>query len=248
MGLSSSQGRLLMLTSRLSDIELSEMLISQTQTSLATDKEQAASNYMEATSNYKLTIKVTDSSSSTGYSKEDLTYDNLTEAGYLVTNSKNQIYLKKDENGNWIIPTYINANGDEEDILSINSDGKAVIGENEYEIIDGSSFLSDKDTLQNAIMNGVVFLCDVNNSTTGISMDTLESDTSIEYVLDTSDDAQAESEYNYELTRLERKDNQLDLELQQLETEHEAVLKEYDSVKEVISNNVDRTFSLFSDS
>ena len=38
----------------------------------------------------------------------------------------------------------------------------------------------------------------------------------------------------------------LELDLKQLETQHEAVMKEYESVKEVISNNVERTFNLFS--
>ncbi len=245
MGLSSSQGRLLMLTSRMSDIELSEIMISQQQNQLAWQSEEVASDYNEALSNYKLTIKVTDSSQESGYSTQDLNYSNLTSMGYLVTNAKNQIYLEQDEDGNWIIPTDMDGN----ELLSINSEtGMAVIGDNEYEILDGSNYLSNKTTLQNAIMNGVLFLYDTNTSSEGISIDTLESDTEIEYVLDTSDDAQAESEYNYETARISRQDNQLDLDLQQLETQHEAILKEYDSVKEVISNNVDRTFNLFSDS
>ena len=62
-----------------------------------------------------------------------------------------------------------------------------------------------------------------------------------------ADDAEAESKYNYETARISRQDNQLDMELQQLETQHEAIMKEYESVKEVISSNVDRTFGLFSD-
>ena len=104
MGLSSSQGRLLMLTSRLSDIELSEIMISQRQSQLAMQSEKVASEYNEAMSNYKLTIKVTDDTEEKGYSKQDLTYDNMTQMGYLATTAKNQVYLKKDDDGNWIIP------------------------------------------------------------------------------------------------------------------------------------------------
>ncbi len=244
MGLSSSQGRLLMLTSRLSDIELSEIMISQQQNQLAWQSEAAASDYNDALSNYKLTIKVTDSTSSSGYTTENLNYSNMTSMGYLVTNANSEIYLEKDEDGNWIIPTDLEGN----ELLTIDeTTGKATVNGEEYDILDGTNYLSNSTVLQNAIMNGVLFLTDTNSSTTGISMDTLESDTQIEYVLDTSDDAQAESTYNYETARLSRRDNQLDMQLQQLETQHEAILKEYDSVKEVISNNVDRTFNLFSD-
>lgn len=243
MGLSSSQGRLLMLTSRMSDIELSEIMISQRQNQLAWESEKAASEYNEAISNYKLTIKVTDASESSGYTTQDLNYTNLTQMGYLVTNGNNQIYLTQDDDGNWIIPTDL----DGQALLTIDeTTGKAIIGDEEYDILDGSRYLSDQDTLQSALMNGMIFIFDTTTSTTGISIDTLESDTQIEYVLDTSDDAQAESKYEYETARIARQDNQLDTEMNQLETQHEAILKEYDSVKEVISNNIERTFKLFS--
>lgn len=243
MGLSSSQGRLLMLTSRLSDIELSEIMISQRQNQLAWQSEKVASEYNEAMSNYKLTIKVTDESEDKGYSTQDLNYDNMTQMGYLATTAKNQVYLKKDDDGNWIIPTDLEGNN----LLSIdNTTGKATIGTEQYEILDGTKYLTNSDTMQQAIMNGVLFLLDTKNDKDGISISSLESDTDMQYVLDTSDDAEAQSKYNYETARISRQDNQLDMELSQLETQHEAILKEYDSVKEVISNNVERTFNLFS--
>lgn len=243
MGLSSSQGRLLMLTSRLSDIELQEVMISQRQNQLAWQSEEAASEYNDAMSNYKITIKVTDSSEESGYKKQNLDYANTTSMGYLVTNAQSQIYLEKDEDGNWKIPKDMNGNA----LLSIDeSTGKAVIADKQYDILDGTNYLSNSKTLQNSLMNGVLFLFNVNDSTEGISISNLSSNTEMEYVLDTSDDAEAESKYEYETARISRQDNQLDMELQQLETQHEAILKEYDSVKEVISNNVERTFNLFS--
>ena len=82
MGLSSSQGRLLMLTSRLSDIELSEVLISQRQNELAMKSEKAADIYNQAMNNTKLTIKTTDENENNKF--EDLTYNNLTENGYML--------------------------------------------------------------------------------------------------------------------------------------------------------------------
>ena len=97
-------------------------------------------------------------------------------------------------------------------------------------------------------MNNVLFVKNSADSSDSFSptSELLESNTDFEYVLDTSDDAAAESKHNYEMTLLSAKENQLEMDLAQLETQHEAVMKEYESVKELISNNVDRTFKLFS--
>lgn len=251
MGLSSSQGRLLMLTSRMSDIGLQMTMISHRQNQLALDSQEAAQAYSEATSNYKLQIKVTDMSSEKGYEKQDVNYSNLSQMGYLVGNLKGQLYLKKDDDGNWIIPTDIDGNR----LLSIDeTTGKATVINNsatnqttsqeEFDILDGSSFLGDSDKLQNLIMNGGLLLYNT-SETDPVSADILGSNTQLEWVLDTSDDAAAESTYEYELKQIERKDNQFDMEMQELETENSAISKEYESVKSVISSNIDRTFNLF---
>ena len=95
MGLSSSQGRLLLLTSRLSDIQLQEMLVAQNQGRLAYQSEKAAQTYNEAMNNFKLVIKVPDTTEDGKYKQENLTYKNMTEMGYLATNASGDIYLKK---------------------------------------------------------------------------------------------------------------------------------------------------------
>lgn len=243
MGLSSSQGRLLMLTARLSDIQLQQTMISQQRNALATKSEDAAKVYNEAMNNYKLQIKVTDPSEEKGYQTQKLNYKNMTQMGYLATTAQNQVMLEKDEDGNWIIPKDI----DGKDLLKIDDKtGKAVINNKKYDLLDGTNYLSDENMLQDAIKNGVMFIFNVNDAKEGISISNLESNTEMEYVLDTSDDAEALSKYEYESARISRDDNQLDLDLKQLETQQTAINKEYESVKEVIKSNVDRTFSLFS--
>lgn len=244
MGLSSSQGRLLMLTSRLSDLQLQEVMVGQRQMELAWQSEEAAKVYNEAMSNFKLTIKLPDGTEDSGYKTEDLKYGNMTQLGYLVSGANGEIYLEKDEEtGEWIIPKDMNGN----DLLTIDEEtGQAEINGEKYEIADGSAYLKDPKILQNLIMNGMLFVNNTNTGDVGMTMDLLQADTQIEYVLDTSDDAEAESEYQYEMASIKRKENQLDLELNQLETQHNAVIKEIDSVKEVINNNVERTFKLFS--
>ena len=255
MGLSSSQGRLLMLTSRLNDIELSEVMIAQRQARLAFQSEKAASEYNEKMSNYKIQIKLPDAKSDYGFSKQDLDFDNMSSLGYLVTNAERQIYLKKDENGEWIIPKdysgqeilEIDENTGKARVVSgVDENGKPILSEDEYELADGTQYLSNPKKLQQSIVNGVLFVFNTKSSVEGISLELLSGNTDMEYVLDTSDDAEAQSKYDYETARLSRQDNQLDVEMQQLETQHNAIVKEYDSVKQVIQSNVDRTFKLFS--
>ena len=116
-----------------------------------------------------------------------------------------------------------------------------------FNLVNGTDKLSKKEVMQRAIINGNLFVIDTSKLDNGsIGMDLLEPNTEMYYELDTSDDAKAESQYQYETAKLSRQDNMLEMDMKQLETQHDAVLKEYDSVKEVISNNVERTFKLFS--
>ena len=71
---------------------------------------------------------------------------------------------------------------------------------------------------------------------------------SIGYILDdydTSDDAAAESEYEYLMAKLAKQDKMLELRLKQLETEHKALETELDSVSKVIQTNIDGSFKTF---
>lgn len=63
--------------------------------------------------------------------------------------------------------------------------------------------------------------------------------------LDTSDDAAVTAEYEYLSDYWQQKDKQLELELQQIQSEHNAIETEIDSVKKVIEKNVDKSFKTF---
>lgn len=56
----------------------------------------------------------------------------------------------------------------------------------------------------------------------------------------------AEAEYEHTMKQISRKDKQYDMDLNRLETERTALTTEYDSVKKVIQDNVERTFGIFS--
>lgn len=74
----------------------------------------------------------------------------------------------------------------------------------------------------------------------------IDSDSAIQEVEDEREIARIEREYQNKLSDLESKDNRYDLELRKLDTEHSALQTEYDSVKNVIDKNVEKSFSIFS--
>ena len=76
------------------------------------------------------------------------------------------------------------------------------------------------------------------------------SDSALGYTSTTTIDkaalAKAEAKYEHDMKQIDKKDKQYDLSLSKLETERNALKTEYDSVKKVIEDNVDRTFGIFS--
>ena len=58
--------------------------------------------------------------------------------------------------------------------------------------------------------------------------------------------AKAEAEYEHERKKIDQKDKRFDMDLSKLETERSALKTEYDSVKKVIEDNIERTFGIFS--
>lgn len=58
--------------------------------------------------------------------------------------------------------------------------------------------------------------------------------------------AVAEAKYKKTITEIENKDKKFDQDLKKLDTEHSALQTEYDSLKEVISKNTERSFKAFS--
>ena len=58
--------------------------------------------------------------------------------------------------------------------------------------------------------------------------------------------ALAEVKYKNAIREIENKDKKFDQDLKKLDTEHTALQTEYDSIKEVISKNVERSFKAFS--
>lgn len=253
MGLSALQARLLMIVSRMNDVGAEQASISQAQLELATESEQIAKKHSDAMSNTKLVINVeSDEGDSFSIEKKDLDYKTMCEQGILSVTKEDEILLQKDANGNWIIPKDKDGNT----LIEVDeATGKATILKEEpgdggtkkqYNLKDGSKYLNDATSINTALSYGALYLLDTNNLGSGlISPMSLSVDSNIVSVMDTSDDAAAESEYEYETSRIKRLETQYDMEMKKLDTEATALNKEYESITKAIESNVNRTFNLF---
>lgn len=74
---------------------------------------------------------------------------------------------------------------------------------------------------------------------------TWQSEALISDGLNGEDDAAAEAEYTQKSTFYKNQDKMLELKLKQLDTEHNAIQTEMDSVKKVIEKNVESSFKIF---
>lgn len=110
---------------------------------------------------------------------------------------------------------------------------------------------SGNEWFNNMVQSGRV-LIDVYDNTgknKGWTETSVATSTSNNYLQEVSDDTdlkKAEAEYEHELSIINRKDTKFDKELSKLETERNALKTEYDSIKKVKEENVERTFGIFS--
>lgn len=105
--------------------------------------------------------------------------------------------------------------------------------------------VTDPDYLNNALKNGQLFISSLNND--GYFYQghyTLNGH--VAEVTDEDAIAQAEAEYNVKKSQLSYKEESLDLDLKNIDTELSALTTEYDTVKNLISKNVEKVFTMFS--
>ena len=114
---------------------------------------------------------------------------------------------------------------------------------------------NNSDWLQGMIQSGQLMLMTVDktpdeNGINRMRATTPSSDTSLAYSPTTEIDnralAKAEAKYEHDMKEIEKKDKDFDMSLSKLETERQSLTKEYDSVKNVIKENIERSFGIFS--
>lgn len=104
---------------------------------------------------------------------------------------------------------------------------------------------NDNDYLETQLRNGEWMLQKLNEDQTAYENINYSCVGNIVDELDTTDDAAVTAEYEYLSDFWQQKDKELELQLQQIQSEHNAIETEIDSVKKVIEKNVDKTFKTF---
>lgn len=134
MGLAASQGRLLLLTARKSDLEYRAQEISQRRLILATELETVCSKYARATANrqMKITMQVKMGEANQTQTK-NLTYKNLIEYGRNDDGTGNSVYRIKNSRGQVVVsdaselPKTASAAGYQGDGVNVKVEGNRAI-------------------------------------------------------------------------------------------------------------------------
>lgn len=116
--------------------------------------------------------------------------------------------------------------------------------------------MNDPDWLEFALKNGVITMEQAQYTEVGKEGSGLKnvawtsfiytSMTEMTEEVNERERTKAEVKYMRAQQEIEAKDKQFDNDLKLLDTEHNALQTEYDSIKNVISKNIDRTFKTFS--
>lgn len=105
--------------------------------------------------------------------------------------------------------------------------------------------LTDPNTFEQYLKNGDLLLETYSASAGKFVSTSISSDTCIQEVEDDTKIAIAQAQYEEDLAQIERLDSRYDLQIKQLDTEHNTLQTEYESVKNVITKNVESSFQTF---
>ncbi|MBQ3819736.1 hypothetical protein II810_04740 [bacterium] len=106
--------------------------------------------------------------------------------------------------------------------------------------------IEDNATFEAALRDGTLRLEYYNVSEKAFNSITVSEDNCIQEFEDERAISRAEVKYTQDMTALEKLDKKYDLNLKKLDTEHNALQTEYDSMKTIIDKNIESSFKTFS--
>ena len=220
MGMSASQARLLSITARINDIEYKSQSISNTKIRLADESEQLAQDYTKTLNKQKLTFTTySDEKHSGSAYKVDLTPSNLSKFGFQLISAKDSKVVNSTE----------------------------ITAAQMYEMIQSGEYMLQQFR---AVDETEGVPAGYEETTWGGKTGYYRNITATEnYHMNTEYDsaelAKAEAEYNAANMKINNKEKLLDNEIKKLDTEHNALQTEFDSIKNLIGNNIEKSFNLF---
>ncbi len=111
-----------------------------------------------------------------------------------------------------------------------------------------NEYVDDKDYLDNAIKTGQLFV--VSRGSDNYYYQERYININGGHIMENTDSdaiARAEREYTIKKSKINTKEEQLEIETKQLDAEIASLTAEYDTVKNLISKNIEKTFSLFNE-
>lgn len=222
MGLSSSQARLLNLTSRMHQIEYNAARIEAMKLQMANESRKVYNDYLEALDKTKVQVKTLNPDGSVTY-KDVADYATFTKAGYyLVYVDQNGSYSDFVDGGTYTI------GGQAVTLDSLNSEILTNLINTGQFIIKTTTIAADSGSLLPEHMTSV------------------STDTGLQEVQDEVNLKKAEAQYEADMRRIDMKDRKYDYDLAALDNERNAVKQEMETLQTVAKDNVERTFKLFS--
>ena len=236
MGLSSSQARLLNLTSRMHQIEYKAAKLEAEKLQMANESNRVYEEYLEALEKTKIQKKILTTDGSVTY-RDITSYQDFIDSGFaLQYNGK----------------TYDEAT---QTIPADNNPGKT-FGHLLRDL--GITTLSGnfEDVITNIINSGQVtivaarkddtFAQEATDADFHIYETSVSTNTNLQEVTDTSLLKKAEAKYEADMKKIDMKDRKYDSDLAALDAERNAIKQEMETLKTVAKENVERTFKLFS--
>lgn len=104
--------------------------------------------------------------------------------------------------------------------------------------------ITDNSYLQKMLQNGMMFVTTVCDKNTHLQ-ENYSTWTYVKEITDESAVSKAESEYNTEKQKLNSKEQKLDIKMKNLDTEMSSLNTEYDTVKNLISKNIEKYFKRY---
>ncbi|MBQ9688279.1 hypothetical protein IJV79_01435 [bacterium] len=228
MGLSASQSRMLTLTARMSDLELKSQNIQEQKIRLAEQSTEASRKYMDALDAQTLKFN------SVELGKIDATVANVTASGvYRVAKTTGEYFEFDTQTNKWML---VQLNGERKEVPQGNMNDSDWL----LEQLEAAQCLIQKvkvDEDGNIVKDGNDTVWEDYSYISSSIFTTEEDETEI---------AKAEAEYEYTLSLIQEKDKRFDLDLENIDTEHNAIKTERDSVETVIGDNVKNSFTIFS--
>jgi len=253
MGLAASQGRLLSITARMSDVEFSSQQLQQQKIRLSMSSEEISRQYTDALNQKKMVGATFNNGTAANV---DLTYNLLTASNsplagdYCLTDANNKVFVTTTE-ANAFKASQAQGGGMQEFCLINSSQSSNTYYENlftrmaqGYTTIDPAN-QNSANWLDTQLKNGGAFL-EKFDATSQKFVDTdTTSSSEISEQADNSNTAAIEAKYDADMQAIQTKDKRLDLNIKQLDTEHQALQTEMDSVKKVIDKNIESSFKTF---